>query len=406
LDHKRAKTIEISELLLRCLQAEYLIEKAPDNEELLVKIDWLRFLEQVSYHRLVPVVYESLGKFPEGFFPDEIIESLRQYNLNNKRRVLRLSFELLKLARLLEKHNIPAIFFKGPVLSHVAYGSLEQRMFDDLDVLVKERDYLKPKELLVKEGYLPLDYPTLSVEESDRFRYYAGEYTLTQPNGVVCLDIHSQLLGGGILGLSKSFSTVWERLIYTKISNQELPTLCLEDQLIYLSLNGLKEGWVSLKSVCDIDRLVRNYIFDWDLVSERARAEEANRALCVGLLISSKLLNTPLPTQAEFLLVDEKQARDVANYACSLIIQQIDRGTKRSSTATFKIVWATLQSWKDRKFYLLGVPKRVLSLMLAVNSYDMEFINLPKYLHFLYYPVRVLRVFNSYGLRVFQILLS
>ena len=63
--------------------------------------------------------------------------------------------ELVKCLNLLQSQGITAVPMKGPVLAASAYGSLVLREFNDLDILVRERDVTRARDILIAEGYCP-----------------------------------------------------------------------------------------------------------------------------------------------------------------------------------------------------------------------------------------------------------
>jgi hypothetical protein len=104
-------------------------------------------------HGVIPLLYQSLSTTCPEAVPKTNLAQLRDYSHSNALHNLFLTKELLKLLNLFESHSIPAIPFKGPVLAVSAYGNLSLRQIGDLDILVRERDYHKAKELLLDQGH-------------------------------------------------------------------------------------------------------------------------------------------------------------------------------------------------------------------------------------------------------------
>ena len=50
--------------------------------------------------------------------------------------------------------EIPVLFFKGPVLGAMAYGSPIWRKAGDIDILIQRSNYASAKEVLIQNGYL------------------------------------------------------------------------------------------------------------------------------------------------------------------------------------------------------------------------------------------------------------
>src|SRR5208282_2899895 len=78
---------------------------------------------------------------------------------------LRLTAELFRLLDLLERHAIPALPFKGPVLASALYGDLAMRESCDLDVLVRSSDLAGAKRAMLASGYTT-DLPSDTAQEA------------------------------------------------------------------------------------------------------------------------------------------------------------------------------------------------------------------------------------------------
>ena len=77
--------------------------------------------------------------------------------------------ELTRISALLENNGVCVIPWKGPILAAAAYGDVALRQFGDLDILVREQDAMRAKDLLLASGYRPL-YPQPAEQEA---AYYA-----------------------------------------------------------------------------------------------------------------------------------------------------------------------------------------------------------------------------------------
>ena len=75
--------------------------------------------------------------------------------IENSLHNLFMTGELFKLLDLFGAHGIGAIPYKGPTLAALAYGNLALREFDDLDLLLPERDIPRARDLLIAQGFRP-----------------------------------------------------------------------------------------------------------------------------------------------------------------------------------------------------------------------------------------------------------
>src|SRR5438128_4733751 len=94
-------------------------------------IDQDRLIRMAGPHGLLPLLYWHLGAIGPGVVSSAMLSRLREHFEANARRNLFLTAELLKVLRLLEACEIPAVPFKGPLLAASTYGNLSLRQFAD-----------------------------------------------------------------------------------------------------------------------------------------------------------------------------------------------------------------------------------------------------------------------------------
>ena len=97
------------------------------------------------YQNLHTICWEAL--------PEAARQELSHFYSANSAKNRFLAGELLHILQLFEVGKILALPFKGPLLAAVYYGDLALREFTDLDILVRERDYPKAREILANQGY-------------------------------------------------------------------------------------------------------------------------------------------------------------------------------------------------------------------------------------------------------------
>jgi len=142
------------ELLLCCTRTQIDTATAERIKILIQsKIDWAYLIQTATRHGVMSLLYQSLSTTCQEAVPKTNLAQLRDYSHSNALHNLFLTKELFKLLNLFESHSIPAIPFKGPVLAVSAYGNLSLRQIGDLDILVRERDFHKAKELLLDQGH-------------------------------------------------------------------------------------------------------------------------------------------------------------------------------------------------------------------------------------------------------------
>jgi hypothetical protein len=369
------------------------------------QIDWARLLHQSLQHRLLPLVQLSLRSCSRTDIPEDFRRQVNEYSDESKRSSLRLTFALLKVLDALAAQGVAVIPYKGPVLGALAYGAVHLRSFDDLDILVRPEDYLKPIDILAADGYITLPYEVLSPGHEAWFREYFGEYPLGHPNGNICIDVHSRLLGNGNLTLRTNFDAMWQRLQPVTIAGRTLQTLAVEDLLLYLCMNGFKDGWDSIRHVCDVAHLIYNQPnLSWQSVLSEAVALRLERPVALGILLAHELLKAPLPDAVLQTLCADRVVYRLAQRLSSSFIDELETGKGRSSVSAFWMKWVALRYWPQRLYYCWGMIDRVVRMFFIVNYRDAEFIQLPRSLYFLYYFIRPIRMVCHYRTNLFKLM--
>lgn len=347
-------------------------------------IDWEYLIQTALRHGVMPLFYWNLNTICPEAVPKVIMGQFRDYFHSLAQRNLFLTEELLKLLNLFEAYGIPAIPFKGPVLAASAYGNLALRQFGDLDILVHKRDFLKAKDLLICQGY--------------RHQYF-GEHEvaylqsqLLRADGKVNVDLH-----WGNTPKKFYFSLdpepMWEYLEPVSLGNTTVLTFSPENSLLILFTHGLKEGWPSLNRICDVAEIIRVHQgMNWGRLMKQVSSLRCERRFFLCLLLARDLLGTTLP--------EEISQRIQSIPVLKLLAAQVRKRLfckvfiPRTTFERFLNELRQTDLWQDRALCFLGFLHRTIT----PNEYDWASLPLPRFLYFLYYLLRPIRLVRKYGL--------
>jgi len=283
------------EMLLCCARTDIDSDTTERIQTLLQgSVDWQYLVGAASTQGVKPLLCSVLSERCPKSVPKPILDQLQRYlqvhSLNN----LFLTRELLRLLGGLEKIGISAIPWKGPVLAATAYGDVALRQFGDLDILVREQDAIRAKDLLLSSGY-HLQYQG-SVENEVAFHSLRQVYELVRQDGRVAVELHWAIT-------SQTFyfpldpASLWNEVETVSLDGTPVRNLGTEDLLIVLCVHGAKHHWGKLMWISDIAELLRAYSknIDWTRLRSRASALGGWRMLCVGLLLAHDLLGADVP---------------------------------------------------------------------------------------------------------------
>ena len=373
------------ELLLCCATTSTDTAKTERVRTLLhTDLDWAYLLQTAGRHGVLPLLYRSLRTISPDHVPQTILEQLQQHSRSTAARNLFLTNELLNLLKLLEAHAIPALSYKGPLLTASIYGNLVLRDFSDLDILVHEQDYQRAQHLLGTNGYQSVNT-------------FEQESTFIDGSGRVTVDLHKRMTSREFPS-SLRFKQIWDRRQQTTILSTKVPTLSPEHTLLMLAVQTTKDAgtpYLQLARICDIAQLLRAYP-DLDLIEILRQSKElgGERMVLFSLCVANHLLDTPLPQK----VLDEVRAQPVIDQLVELTCRQLfdDRdpsATDRRSIDEFR--WLVRERLRDKLYpYYL----RYVHATFVPCNLDRQLVPLPERLAFLHYGIRPIRLLCKYGL--------
>ncbi len=305
------------------------------------------------------------------------MQTVEDIPLDRVRWNLLLSAELLRVLDILERHNIPAMPFKGPVLAGALYGDPAGRESCDLDLLVRKQDIRRVPAILAAEGYgtdLPPD--ARGQETYIRTRY---ELHFTSPSHNIPIEIHQSFVPPSYC-LNLDYGGIWNRAERTTFFGRDVLTLAPADLLLMLCIHGAKHEWKELTNIRDIARLL-DKMGDKPALPETA-SQGASRLLRVGLLLASQVLDASVPPAILDSCRRDRTAVRLANQARASL-----SGLGRGESFLSSHIWflRSRERLRDR----IAV---CLSLAWAPTEKDYRLIPLPDFLSILYFPLHALRM--------------
>ena len=281
--------------LLRCCARTRLDRFLEDRIERLLEepVDWDHLASLAEAHRVAPLVHKTLERVATGTVPSTVCERLGARFVDNARKNLFLTHELLRLLREFSAHGIPAVAYKGPVLAASVYGNLALRSFNDLDILVPRRHVLAVKDLLLAQGYRP-EYELTAAQEA-RYMDTGCEYNFNSPTNIH-VEVHWDILGPHY-PFRPDPEVLWQRLGSISLIGRDVTAFGPEEMLLILSAHGEKHHWSRLSLVCDVAELVdRHQDLDWDQVLTDAAGFRCRRVLAVAIILALDLLQARVPS--------------------------------------------------------------------------------------------------------------
>jgi hypothetical protein len=287
-------------------------------------VDWERVLSLCLRHGLLPLVRRPLSAFPE-LVPAAAQVAFARAHVVIAARGASLTQELGRFLRLLEGAGVEALAYKGPALAVQLYGDVQARAFQDLDLLVRPRDFGRCRALLIANGYAPMHdgaKPTPTAvsrrSECDESFVHADKRILVELHWAVTPPYFSFPL---------STEALFERRVRVEVPELSALAPCPEDLLLLLAVNGTKDTWARLETIVALAALVRRHPqLAWATALDRAAELNARRMVHVGLLLARQLLGAVVPDEVMRGIDNDHPAAALAEDAILRLDQQDSGG--------------------------------------------------------------------------------
>jgi putative nucleotidyltransferase-like protein len=300
---------------------------------------------------------------------EEAREQLRRLAKINSFRSTLLTEELVRVLKLLSAAGIPAIPLKGPALAQELYGDPGLRVCVDLDILVPRSMVRRTFDLLRADGYKSEFGPGFF---ADLLLRHDIEYALRRNDRgfEFMVELHWGVLWGGKAEESVT-DQLWADAYPATVLAAPAYALSSEWQILVLAAHVARHQWQGLKWLVDLHELYSAPKFNWEKLNKKANQLGWNELLRISFLASHTLFVTRIPKK---YLIGELPAwvklfPDVAPVHLN---------------STF-FATHVMQARPEKLRYAARV-------MLIPTLAELRFIALPRFLAFLYYPLRPVRL--------------
>jgi hypothetical protein len=201
-------------------------------------------------------------------------------------------------------------------------------------------------------------------------------------------------------GFEIPFDDVWNRRESVSVLGERVEAPRPEDLLLMLSVHGACHCWTSLKWVCDIAALVRRCPeMDWPALLKRARDAGGLRMVLLALALARDVAGARLPP-----VVGDRVAADaVAEQLSREIRSRMFAAEERLENERRALLYIrTRERLRDRA----RLARAYLAPRLRPTERERALIALPGFLRFLYWPVRLARLFITYSSEIGKPILS
>ena len=313
------RTVPLEGRLLFAAARKQIDPLTRESMEALLKAnpDWSVVSKLAEENKVLPLVYNTFSNHFLGTIPDGELGKFKEKVNQTVAWNEHTQSLLLDILRLFEKEKIPVAPFKGLVFTLLFYGSKKLRECGDIDILVRRVDFLRAKDLLIRNGYDHVyfgNHEAATVQAQfvrfDRSNSVDLHYGLTPHH----LETDAnEIASGSRLGREEWYgpdrrfthwfffldtAPLWERMHTMSLDGMQVQVFSPEDQLLVAIINGVKEHWNKLSRVADLNELIRAQPeLDWGYILGNARALRCEKKLYFGLRLTHEIYQTPLPAR-------------------------------------------------------------------------------------------------------------
>ena len=375
------------QLLVCCSRTRVAAPVADQIQRLVdMRLDWGFLLAVAASNSVSPLLLRHICSVAPDRIPSAHLVLLRDHARAAALRNLLLTAELIRVLSVLSAAGIQAIPYKGPALATQAYGDIGFREFEDIDLVLRQRDMPAANDALVRLDFSPQFPPLCSPGASSPV--IPGEYNYRSREQHLLLELHTERTLRHFPA-PPDLDALSRRLATVSLSGSPVPTFSPEDTLVFICVHGSKDFWERLLWIADVAELVASYPqLDWRCVYEFADSVRARRMLHLGLALADALLGIAVPD-----LVRSRIHSDAV--ACTFAAQIQNRLLSRTSTPL-----SSRDSFAYRRRSVPGAyPGLRYAVRLAISpaAEDWQAVRLPRQLAPLYAALRPFRLLRKYG---------
>lgn len=357
-------------------------------------LDWEKFDTLVTKNRIEPLVAEGIKKLSletvqKNATFQKLLATQNHYTLLCMRQIQ----TLVMIIKTFAENGIRALSLKGPILAMELYGNPALRYSRDLDLLVHEDDLETACERLESLGYTE----EITVRNKTHLRRRKLEKNDEEMHRVytkddICIELHWRLS----FRVDESFDDLWEHSRTKVLLGQEIHYLGEDDNIAYLITHAAGHGYHRLRWLIDIYELKKNTDLFFAMMYRYMAEQNVGMLMLETVLVLYLIPNFSMPQCSNNYFSIQRENNKVTVYYEDSIKKDFRKAYKLAIAAYPILINDTVENGIAGRKYnhllpTLGRKKTIIRSVMAVlepSKADLELIDLPDSLYFLYYIIR------------------
>lgn len=321
--------------IVRCADRETLHRLAANLH------DWELLLKLAQGNRIIPILFSRLSDMGPMAPPAAVLERIQAEYERNILHCTTNAAELITLLKTFAAKGIQAMPFKGIVLAASAYHDYTLRTAGDLDLLIHHDDLARSAAILRERGFEPA---TPLPENGAPVPKNMYECSFERREDGMLVDLSWRFALGRAFKRFLGMDWVWPKRRVAMLAGTEIPDMSQEHTLLVLCMHGCKHSWHRFIWICDVAQLLRSSpALDWTETTAEARNTGLWRCLALGVMLSHRIANAPVPQDVLAGFESDRIARKLAEHFDKNLF--IAPGSIPASIVPYTI---RLLGWRDR----------------------------------------------------------
>lgn len=354
-------------------------------------IDWNYWLDLVKYHGVAPLIYYHFKRHISVLIPQSILNNLELYYRQNTARNLALSYELIKIVKILRDNQIPVLPYKGTVLAEYIYQNISLRCSCDIDIIVPKSDLHKVKNILVNANYQLVCVINNNLKLNPPLQWQS-EYLMATADHKILIDVHQKITNSSFF-YPLSMSYIWDDLTEITFFNEKLSYFDPNKLFFILATHGNKHCWEFLSWLCDLVSLIthKREELDFDKILLIAEKNSQLRMILLTLSLCQKLFLLDIPSHIQDKINQDKEINNLMHQSIKNMFSAERKPFEDAVFTKFKFYLQLQNTYQGKLRQILSM----MDFLISPNLRDWDFLPLPQNLYLFYYLIRPFRLTNK-----------
>ena len=261
------------------------------------QIDWKSIINLSREHKIEALVYSVISNEIKESIPSELLNSWKKEVFMSGVTQQRHMKEMENVLKEFNKENIDVLVLKGLVIRDL-YPNATLRTMSDADIVVKEEDLEKSKEVLTKIGYR-------------EYKQTPNDFMFIK-SGCLPIELHWDLVDDHFFKQISEFEEdMWPNILPVNIGEAYANEMGLEDlaifQCIHMAKHIVYRGF-GIRHLIDFALLVnkRGSEIDWFNFLDRCKKYGIYKFVLQVILVCNVLFDMDIPRDIEFVINEDR----------------------------------------------------------------------------------------------------